>query len=213
MEFSARSARWPEIARRLAFRWRGIKISTEDSKRWAVANLCYGRPACLRFAQREGAGSVWRWKLENERSVQVGYRLCSDMLNPILPVSAEVVETQTVDFWIGNSAEIRLKADPLCRVHLNFEHGILNALAKIQAFSSQAAQAPSGPRILRTDIIANQYHHGAFLISTEMGGSRLYRHADVAPVAVPVGRAADQVPPSRPGRDARFRPVCVPDTL
>jgi len=63
------------------------------------------------------------------------------MLDFVVPVTAEVVEAETVGFRINDLEKPRFKGDQLGGIHLALEYRILDALPEIKAGLRCAAQA------------------------------------------------------------------------
>ena len=76
---------------------------------------------------------------KNQGSVEIKRRLCTDMLYFALPFQSEVIEAETVDFWIHQVDESLLDLDPARRLYLKLEYRELDTLAIVP---TQLGNAP-----------------------------------------------------------------------
>ena len=82
------------------------------------------------------------------------------VVNAMVPVGAEMIETQTVGLRINDFQEPVLQGYELRGIHLALENGILNALAIIKACFGCSSQTGSTRRSGGGNIIGDENIHG-----------------------------------------------------
>ena len=92
------------------------------------------------------------------------------MLDAPLPFVAEEIETQAVALQIRELQQLRTKRDPLVVGQQTFKHGVLHALAVVQAGFGDVAQAAPPFSGCGGDIVADKNHHGRGACLTPLEG-------------------------------------------
>lgn len=82
------------------------------------------------------------------------------MLDAVLGMTTEVVESQAVLRRIDKIAEFVLEGGPLIGCDEALEDGVLNALAVIQALFGHSGESSLAGLVFCGDIVGNEYKHG-----------------------------------------------------
>src|SRR5690606_11486113 len=91
---------------------------------------------------------------------EVGSRLGANMLDSATPVGPKIVVSKAVCLRIDEGLEPRLQSRPLCRIHLDLEHRILNALAEILTGLGNGTKAGRTALVGRRNIVGDEDEHG-----------------------------------------------------
>jgi hypothetical protein len=105
------------------------------------------------FAPSGSKCSEHQWAIEVERG------LCAQMFHARIPIGTQLVEPQAIGFGVDFLDQSIPQFDPLRRIDVAFEHGILDALAEVTASARHASQPPLSAIALGRYIICNQNHH------------------------------------------------------
>ena len=82
-----------------------------------------------------------RQDLYDKRAVNVIAIFRAVMLDFVMPVAAEVIETEAIGFQIDDAEQARLECDELCGIDFAFKNRGLDALSVVETGFSGAPQA------------------------------------------------------------------------
>ena len=78
---------------------------------------------------------------DDKRSFDVVSLICAVVLDFVMPVAAEVIETKAVSLGVDDAEQTGFQGDKLRGIDFTLEDGVLDALAEIEAGLGGAAQA------------------------------------------------------------------------
>ena len=100
--------------------------------------------------------------LKNERSRNVVVIILAMMLNAMLPVSAKMIEANTVGVWIHDLKEFPSEFDKLSWINEALEDGCLNPLAIVEAGFGNPAKSGFSGKTGRRNIVGDENIHKVF---------------------------------------------------
>ncbi|WP_439144695.1 hypothetical protein [Ventosimonas gracilis] len=151
---------------------RTLKVSCLlDEQDWRIFESRYAASDRTPTAGDDGVDSVacraiWS---ENKGAVQVKDGLCADVLDFVLPIISQIVEAQAVRIGIDQITQALAYSDPASIIDVEFEHGKLDALAKILAYLGNTPQTFFAADGDGAHIVADQNQHDFLSLPQERG--------------------------------------------
>jgi hypothetical protein len=108
--------------------------------------------------------------LDNERAVWIDARPCSLVLDPPLPIAAEIIVSQAIVFWIDETLQPILALGPLAGIDFELKHGILHPLSEIQTRLGNMPQSLAAGWRDGAHIIGHKHIHRTTPASTPKKG-------------------------------------------
>jgi hypothetical protein len=100
--------------------------------------------------------------LKNERRGNIVVIILAMMLDAMLPVSAKMVEANTVGVWIHDLKEFPSEFDKLSWINEAFEDGCLNPLAIVEAGFGNPSKSGFSGGTGRRNIVGDENIHQVF---------------------------------------------------
>ena len=101
-----------------------------------------------------------RVRLDDQGAIDIEGGLGSDVLDPLLPVVAQVVDAQAIGGGINNGFQPRGQGNELRRIQLAFEDGVLDSLPVVEAGLGGLPQSPCATCGGGGDIVGDEDVHG-----------------------------------------------------
>ena len=126
-----------------------------------------------------GSRDVLGRSLQNEWTLGIVGRFCTDVFDAPFPLRAQKVKAKAVRLWVCFGEQARAESDPLGSIDQAFEDGILHPLPAIFAQASDLAKAFLAGLVASTHIVADEHEHVQLSLTPEEGGVPVETAANV----------------------------------